>query len=122
MNRSVKIYGFNIGNKELLIDNTYMMCMFPKIKVYVDSNNEHIPNIFYGKENTSENIKDIFKLYDKYIEYLSLSFPEKNMKQEINKIKLGIYYCVECQIKLDHCNSVVLEEDYILKDKDKLIK
>ncbi len=111
------VYGFNIGDRQHIIDPDYLEEDFPDIlQCATDVVKHHLGEAVYGitcslnPENGKVDIIDynlekvdkVNKLYEKYIEYLKTKMPECIMNNRLKKIKLGYHLVVLGDYELCH--------------------
>ena len=117
---AVLVYGFNMGDREFIINYGYLDEKFPDIFLYArDVVKNDMGEAIYGiscgldKETgqaiiSDENKEKVKKLYDKYIEYLKKHLTQKDFKKKMKEIELcfrlavtGDYEICQVSIKID---------------------
>lgn len=120
---AVLVYGFNIGNRNFIIDYDYLADVFPDISQYAgDVVRNYLGEAIYGisceiNKNTGqaiisdENKEKVKKLYDKYIEYLNKHMTQKELKKKKKEIQLC--FCLAVSGDYETCQkSIILDDDY----------
>lgn len=120
---SVIVYGFNMGDREYMIDHIYLECVFHGINQYaLDIVRHNLGEAIYGiscgldKETGQAIINDedkqkVKQCYDKYIEYLKKKLSKKDLKNKMTKISLGFNLAVSGDYETSH-KIIILHEDW----------
>ncbi len=97
------VYGFNMGNREYIINQDWMEEFYPKISLYaMDIVRDCLGEAIYGiscklDTNTGEVsiepqiIANVKELYDKYMTYLKNTTDKKTFNRYKKEIKLGYH-------------------------------
>lgn len=97
------VYGFNIGDREFVINQYWMDEFFPQITLYaMDITRNYLGEAIYGIScgldiNTGavsidqKSIAKVKELYDKYMTYLKDTKDKKTFKRYNKEIKLGYH-------------------------------
>ena len=110
------VYGFNMGNRDLIFDEVWLYKNFEDIECFaVDIVRNHLGEAIYGIQcyinietgivnGPIENNKDtIKKLYDKYIDYLRITYKSQNYD-----VKLGYHLAVRGWDEQEH-ETIILD-------------
>ena len=129
---SVLVYGFNIGDREYIIDYKYLEDKFPGISEYAsDVIRNCMGEAIYGiscaldmktgQAIISDEDKDKVKnLYDKYVETMKIDLTQKDFKKKMKKIKLGFHLAVSGDYETFKERIILDEEEEEEEDKKNL--
>lgn len=116
------IYGFNMGDRVYIIDNDYLVDVFPDISEYASEVvrnylGEAIYGISCALDNktgqaiiSDENKEKVKKLYDKYIEHLKKHLTQKDFKKKTEKIQLCFHLAVSGDYETIQ-ETIILDDD-----------
>ena len=116
------VYGFNMGDREYIIDCDYLESEFPDIYQYaLDVVKNYLGEAIYGiscglNDKTGqvfisdEDKEQVNELYNKYIEYVKTNF-DLTYKKLIKKIKLGFHLAVSGDYLYCH-KKLILDDDW----------
>ena len=126
---AVLVYGFNIGDREYIIDYKYLEDKFPGISEYAaDVVRNILGEAVYGiscglDEQTGQVIisdeekQKVKILYIKYIEYLKNELSEENFKNKMKEIKLCFRLVVSGDYEICQ-DTIILDEDWEAEDEE----
>ena len=119
---AVLVYGFNMGNREYIIDYNYLADVFPGISQYAnDVVRNYLGEAIYGiscglnRETGQSIISDddkqkVKQLYNKYIEYVKTNF-DLTYQERIKDIRFGFHLAVSGDYET--CQKyIILDEDW----------
>lgn len=119
---AVLVYGFNMGNREYIIDYDYLESVYPDISQYAsDVVRNCLGEAIYGitcsldRKTGEVLISDVSKqivhnLYNKYIDYLKKTLSKKDFNKKIKEIYLGFRTAVS--------GDYETIQEYIIPDED----
>ena len=129
---AVLVYGFNMGDREYIIDYDYLDDVFPDISQYAsDFVRNYLGEAIYGiscgidKKTGQAIISDekkekVKNLYDKYVEYVKIKF-DLTYEKRIKNIQLGFHLAVSGDYETCHKN-IILDEDWEEEEEDELVE
>ena len=118
------IFGFNIGDRDTIIDHQYLENVFPDISEYaLDVVRTFLGEAAYGimcaldkktgQVTISDKDKDeVKKLHDKYVDYLKKNLTDKEFKEKMRLVELGFYLAVSGDYGSGNSKPIILEENW----------
>lgn len=117
---AVLVYGFNMGNREYIIDSDYVDNMYPGVSLFAEDIVRHyLGEAVYGvccnlnNETGEISVLDedkqmVIKLYEKYVEYVKGNYGERMLLD----VTLGFRLVVSGDYGMCH-DIIVLDDEYV---------
>lgn len=127
---AVLVYGFNMGDRESIIDHDYLNEVFPDINLYAsDVVRNYLGESIYGIQCAFDpelgqamisplEAAEVQKLYDKYMEYLQKKLSKKQFNNKKKSIKMCFHLAIIGDYEIGYKESIILDENWMKKNEE----